>query len=30
MLSSKNRIPIKGSERAALPGAQITGPIDQN
>ncbi len=28
MSSSKNRIPIKGSERVALPGAHITGAID--
>jgi len=28
MSSSKNRIPIKGSERAALSGAHITGAID--
>ncbi len=30
MSSSKNRIPIEGSERAALPGVHIVGAIDPN
>jgi len=30
MSSSKNRILIEGSERAALPGAHIVGAIDPN
>ncbi len=30
MTTSKNRIPIKGSERAPLPGAYISGAIDPN
>lgn len=30
MSSSKNRIALKGSERAPLPGAHISGPIDPN